>query len=185
MRKILTYISLITVALSCTACKFFLNEETKKVEWNKVDTACLAIKTVARTSTYAVCVKNKDLPPVFKAIGEGLVVMSGSATEEQMTPEQINSYIAGLLDSNKWGSLGSQITAITNDVISCYTSFCEANKDNFNDKAKVLSKVIKSIGEGFIQGSNISPIASGKDTPETAKLRALVDYKTLDLIVTK
>ena len=92
---------------------------------------------------------------IFKAIGEGLIVISGSADTEQMSPEQIQKYINDLL--SKYGTLGTQVNAITTTLIAEYNKFWQNNSTIVKDEAKVVSKVVKALGEGFVVGASVVP----------------------------
>ena len=111
-----------------------LIKDGEEISWTKVGTVSAVIQVAAQTSTYAVCVKNQDLSPIFKAIGEGLVVLSGQATEEQLTPEQIEAYISSVLTEGKWGTLSVQINGILQTMINAYTDFYNVNKDKFKEE---------------------------------------------------
>ena len=86
MKKYINYlttcIAVIAISVWSSGCALLKDGET--ISWEKVDTACSVIQIAAQTSTYAVCIKNKDLPPIFKAIGEGLIIVSGSANEDNI-----------------------------------------------------------------------------------------------------
>lgn len=170
-----SYIAVTTLIVS--GC--FLLKDGETINWNKVDTITTAVQVASQTSVYAVCVKNKDLSPVFKAIGEGLIVLSGDAKEEQLTPVQIETYIKQLIDQNKWGTLADQINGITSALITTYTNFYNTNKDKFKDEVKVFSKFIYAMGNGFVIGSNINATSATKDQI------TINDLAKLDLNITQ
>lgn len=179
MKKIQIYIvGLVTLfaAFLSSGCALIKDGET--ISWNKVNIAASALKAVAQTSTYAVCYKNKDLAPIFKAVGEGLVIFSGSAqNSDQFEPEQLEAYINNALA--EYGSLGSQVSGIMKTVIECYTNFYNENKDKFKDEVIVFSVMIKAAGEGFILGSDITDT-----TKVSANATAALDaWNSLDLNV--
>lgn len=171
-----------TSILVLTGC--FLIKEGETINWNKVDTVASGIKVLTQTTTYAVCYKNQDLTPIFKAIGEGLIVISGSADASQMSPEQIQKYINESL--SKYGTLGSQVNAITVTIISEYNNFWQNNSDVVKDEVKVISKIVKAIGEGFVVGANIVPtttVAAPNKTPEQDASEAKVSWSKVCLKV--
>ena len=171
-----------TSILTLTGC--FLIKDGETINWNKVDTVASSIKVLTQTTTYAVCYKNQDLTPIFKAIGEGLVVLSGSADVSQMSPEQIQKYINESL--SKYGTLGTQVNAIVVTIITEYNNFWQNNSDVVKDEAKVISKVVKAIGEGFVVGSSIVPTTVGatvNKTPEQEVGEAKVAWSKVCLKV--
>ena len=167
--------AIIALTSLCSLSGCFLLKDGETINWNKVDTITTTIQITSQTSVYAVCIKNKDLAPVFKAIGEGLIVLSGDAKDEQLKPEQIESYIKQILDQNKWGTLADQINGITSALITTYTNFYNTNKDKFKDEVQVFSKFIYAMGNGFVIGSNINSVSTSKDQI------TLEDLKKLDL----
>ena len=154
-KKFSRYIAVIATALTCTLTGCFLFKDGEAINWNKVDTVASGIKVLSQTTIYAVCYKNTDLAPIFKAIGEGLIVMSGSADAKQMAPEQIQKYINDSLV--KYGTLGTQVNTIATTLISEYNKFWQNNSDIVKDEAKVISKVVKALGEGFVVGASVVP----------------------------
>lgn len=154
-KKFSRYIAVAITALTCTLTGCFLFKDGETINWNKVDTVASGIKVLSQTTIYAVCYKNTDLAPIFKAIGEGLIVISGSAATEQMSPEQIQKYINDLL--SKYGTLGTQVNAITTTLIAEYNKFWQNNSAIVKDEAKVVSKVVKALGEGFVVGASVVP----------------------------
>ena len=187
---ILGLISLISVSVM-TACApgCALIKDGETISWSKVDTVCSVIQIAAQTSTYAVCIKNQDLAPVFKAIGEGLIVLSGSASADQMSPEQIEAYIDSLMAENKWGTLSTQINGILSTLIAEYSKFYSTNKDKFKDEVNVCAYVIKAIGQGLVTGSDITATKTGASvnamSPEAARDAALKAMNSLDVNVSK
>ena len=175
IKQILTFTIIGVLTFATSGC--FLLKDGETINWNKVDTITTAVQVASQTSVYAVCVKNKDLSPVFKAIGEGLIVISGDAKDEQLKPEQIESYIKQLIDQNKWGTLADQVNGITSALITTYTNFYNTNKDKFKDEVKVFSKFIYAMGNGFVIGSNINTVSSGESGYKTT----IEDLKKLDL----
>ena len=115
MRKIITSLLAVVVAVSISACCLF--KDSEEVSWDKVNTVCAVVQTAAQTSVYTVCIKNPDLSPIFKAIGEGLVAVSG----ENYSPDQIKAYIADALKKDEWGSLANQVNAIMDTLLITYT----------------------------------------------------------------
>lgn len=175
---ITTYIAVIAISVWSSGCALLKDGET--ISWEKVDTACSVIQIAAQTSTYAVCIKNKDLSPIFKAVGEGLIIVSGSANEDNIKPEQIQSYINQLLDQNEWGSLSTQVNGILSALITTYSNFYTTNKDKFKDEVNICARIIKSIGQGLVIGSNIDITNSSKKSPDELKNEALCMLKSLD-----
>ena len=179
MKKLITSIVATVVAVSITACALFKDGE--EVSWDKVNTVCAVVQTAAQTSVYAVCVKNPDLSPIFKAIGEGLVNMSG----ENYSPEQIKSYIANALKKEEWGTLANQVNAIMDTLLITYTNFYETNKNKFTDEANVCIKVVNAIGKGLMTGSVVSGQPTAGANPELASKGAVEAMQKLDLNVAK
>ena len=183
--------NIITVALTAvfayavSGCALIKDGEA--ISWTKVDTVASVIQVAAQTSTYAVCIKNKDLSPIFKAVGEGFVVISGSADGEQLKPAQIEAYIKTLLDENKWGSLSTQVNGILSTVLTAYTNFYNENKGKFKDEVIVCSVIVKAIGQGLIVGSNIEAARTSADvvSPEASRDNALKMLDQLDYNVAK
>ena len=175
IKQILTFTIIGVLTFSTSGC--FLLKDGETINWNKVDTITTAVQVAAQTSVYAVCIKNKDLSPVFKVIGEGLIVISGDAKDEQLKPEQIEAFIKQLIDQNKWGTLADQINGITSALITTYTNFYNTNKDKFKDEVKVFSKFIYAMGNGFVIGSNINTVSS----VGTGSKTTVEDLKKLDL----
>ncbi len=151
-------------------CSLIKDGET--VNWDKVDTISSLVQTTAQVSTYAVCVKNPDLSPVFKAVGEGLVLMSASSESDQMEPEQIHSYIKDLLSEKEWGSLAGQVNGVMDTLLDIYGNFIEANKDKFTDEAKVFASVLNSMGKGLISGSAVDVASSNKVAADLEKQKS-------------
>ena len=178
MKKIITSFIAAAVAVSITACTLFKDGE--EVSWDKVNTVCAVVQTAAQTSVYAVCVKKPDLSPIFKAIGEGLVNMSG----ENYSPDQIKSYIANVLKKEEWGSLANQVNVIMDTLLITYTNFYNTNKDKFTDEAAICIKVVNAIGKGLINGSIVSSQPAGAN-PELASKGAVEAMQKLDLNVAK
>lgn len=143
---------------STSACS--LIKDGEEIDWNKVDYISSTISLATQTTTYAVCIKNKDLAPVFKAIGEGLVIVAAKGGQESLQPEQIQAYVNELLKKEEWGTLSTQINGVLNTVFATYQKFVDANKDKFTDEARVLASAVNAIGVGFIQGSNIGNVGS-------------------------
>ena len=63
-----------------------LIKDGEEIDWNKVDYISSTISLATQTTTYAVCIKNKDLAPVFKAIGEGLVIVAAKGGQQSLQP---------------------------------------------------------------------------------------------------
>ena len=82
IKQILTFTIIGVLTFATSGC--FLLKDGETINWNKVDTITTAVQVASQTSVYAVCVKNKDLAPVFKAMGEGLIIISGDAKDEQL-----------------------------------------------------------------------------------------------------
>jgi hypothetical protein len=149
---VLTASSFLAMTIGLNGC--FLLKEGETISWDKVNHAANSIKIAAQVTTYGVCQKNNDLKPVFKAIGEGLIVISGN--NEQQSPEQIKSYIKSLFDKNKgWGEMGDQVNYIIELIIMEYSFFYTQNKDKFKDEVNAFAKLVEGIGKGFIDGSNL------------------------------
>ena len=180
-------ISTVTVTVASIlfgGCSLIKDGET--VNWDKVDTISALVQTTAQVSTYAVCVKNKDLAPIFKSIGEGIVVISGAQSSSEMTPEQIQAYIKNLLSENKgWGSLADQVNGVMNTLIDIYSNFISINKDKFTDEVKVFAKVVNAMGKGLISGSNVDTASANQTADKLdAKAKELVaKVKAMDLSV--
>ena len=186
-KKFSRYIAVAVTALTCTLTGCFLFKDGETINWNKVDTVASGIKVLSQTTIYAVCYKNTDLAPIFKAIGEGLIVISGSADTEQMSPEQIQKYINDSL--SKYGTLGTQVNAITTTLIAEYNKFWQNNSTIVKDEAKVVSKVVKALGEGFVTGATIAPTTTvaanpGSKTPEVKAADAKLKWSNICLKVT-
>ena len=166
-----------------SACNLFKDGE--EISWSKVDNAAVVLKLAAQTTTYGVCYKNQDLAPIFKAVGEGLKIVSGSTSEESFEPEQIKAYINSLLKD--YGTLGTQVNSALSVIIERYEALVNANKDKFTDSVKMCSIFIKAIGDGFIVGSDINS-ASANDkakTLEEARAEAMKALNDLDLSMAK
>ena len=160
-------------------CSLIKDGET--VNWDKVDTISSLVQTTAQVSTYAVCVKNQDLSPVFKAVGEGLVLISASSESEQMKPEQIQDYIKDLLSEKEWGSLAGQVNGVMDALLDIYGNFIEANQDKFTDEAKVFARVLNSMGKGLISGSVVDMANSAKATADLEKQKSELINKLNDM----
>lgn len=160
-------------------CSLIKDGET--VNWDKVDTISSLVQTTAQVSTYAVCVKNPDLSPVFKAAGEGLVLISASSDSEQMKPEQIQDYIKDLLSEKEWGSLAGQVNGVMDTLLAIYSNFIEANQDKFTDEAKVFARVLNSMGKGLISGSVVDVASSAKATADLEKQKSELINKLKDM----
>lgn len=160
-------------------CSLIKDGET--VNWDKVDTISSLVQTTAQVSTYAVCVKNLDLSPVFKAVGEGLVLISASPDSEQMKPEQIQDYIKDLLSEKEWGSLAGQVNGVMDALLDIYGNFIEANQDKFTDEAKVFARVLNSMGKGLISGSAVDVASSAKATADLEKQKSELINKLNDM----
>lgn len=160
-------------------CSLIKDGET--VNWDKVDTISSLVQTTAQVSTYAVCVKNPDLSPVFKAVGEGLVLISASPDSEQMKPEQIQNYIKDLLSEKEWGSLAGQVNGVMDTLLDIYGNFIEANQDKFTDEAKVFARVLNSMGKGLISGSVVDVASSAKATADLEKQKSELINKLKDM----
>lgn len=178
MRKIITSVLAAVAAVSISACCLFKDGE--EVSWDKVNTVCAVVQTAAQTSVYAVCVKNPDLSPIFKAIGEGLVAVSG----ENYSPDQIKAYIADALKKDEWGTLANQVNAIMDTLLITYTNFYDTNKGKFTDEASICIKVVNAIGKGLINGSIVSGQPASAN-PELASKGAVEAMQKLDLNVAK
>jgi hypothetical protein len=178
MKKIINTIIATVVAISISACCLFKDGE--EVSWDKVNTVCAVVQTAAQTSVYAVCVKNPDLSPIFKAVGAGLVNMSG----KNYSPEQIKTYIANALKKEEWGTLANQVNAIMDTLMITYTNFYETNKNKFTDEANICIKVVNAIGKGLITGSVVSGQPASAN-PEIASKGAIESMQKLDLNVAK
>lgn len=160
-------------------CSLIKDGET--VNWDKVDTISSLVQTTAQVSTYAVCVKNQDLSPVFKAVGEGLVLISASSESEQMKPEQIQDYIKDLLSEKEWGSLAGQVNGVMDTLLDIYGNFIKANQDKFTDEAKVFARVLNSMGKGLISGSVVEVASSAKATADLEKQKSELINKLKDI----
>lgn len=160
-------------------CSLIKDGET--VNWDKVDTISSLVQTTAQVSTYAVCVKNPDLSLVFKAVGEGLVLISASPDSEQMEPEQIQDYIKDLLSEKEWGSLAGQVNGVMDALLDIYGNFIEANQDKFTDEAKVFARVLNSMGKGLISGSAVDVASSAKATADLEKQKSELINKLNDM----
>ena len=178
MKKIITSIILSLTVFAIAGCNL-LFKKGEEVSWDKVNTVCAVVQTAAQTSVYAVCIKNPDLSPIFKAIGEGLVNMSG----ENYKPEQIQEYINNALKKDEWGSLATQVNAIMDTLMVTYTNFYNTNKDKFTDEANICLKVVNAIGKGLVIGSQVAQPASAN--PELASKGAVEAMQKLDLNVAK
>ena len=132
-----------------------LIKDGEEISWSKVDTLCSVMRIAAQTSTYAVCVKNQDLSPIFQGVGEGLIILSGTATEESVTPEALKEFITKQVKAQEWGTLAVQINGIIDELCNAYTNFYKANKDKFKDYVIVCSSVMNAMGRGFITGSQV------------------------------
>lgn len=134
----------------------FLLKDGESFSWNKVNTAASALRIATQVTTYGVCQKNKDLTPIFKAVGEGLIVLSGTNDPKQLSPEQIQAYINELFDENQgWGEMGKQVNGVLTIILTEYANFYNANKDKFKDEVLIFSCLTKAMGEGFVNGSNL------------------------------
>ena len=161
----------ITVALPLGGCA--LIKDGEQISWSKVDTVCSVVRVAAQTSTYAVCVKNKDLAPVFEGVGEGLVILSGTATEGNITPEALKAFISDQIDVQQWGTLAVQINGIIDTMCDAYTNFYKQNKDKFKDEVLVCASVINAMGRGFITGSQVQV--------QAAIMKSATKQKTADV----
>lgn len=167
------------VMLAC-ASGCALIKDGEEISWSKVDTAVSVLQTTSQLTTYGVCVKNPDLSPIFKAIGEGFVVLS--ASEQAYSPEQLKAYINEALDKEEWGSLASQVNAVMDTLITAYTGFYNTNKDKFKDEIIVFSKLIAGIGNGLVAGSQITTNTTSKAqaVPVVSPEEALQKLNDLD-----
>ena len=180
VKAIVSLIALLSVSLT-SGCFLFKDGET--IVWDRIDTAAAALEVASQTTTYAVCYKNKDLSPIFKAIGEGLVIMAGDG---EVKPEQIEKFITDAITQEKWGTLGNQVANIVDTIFKQYTVFYQKNQDKFKDEVLVFSRLVKAMGEGFIKGSDIS-VASNKTvgssanvTPEQKAEAAIIKLKSIE-----
>lgn len=183
IKKFIIFVFTCMSAFYLTACN--LLKDGEEISWSKVDNAAVVLKLAAQTTTYAVCCKNQDLAPIFKAVGEGLKIVSGNTDEESFEPEQIKAYINALLKD--YGALGTKVNSVLAVIIDKYEDLVNANKDKFTDEVKMCSIFIKAIGDGFIAGSDINS-ASAKDkakTLEEARAEAMKALNDLDLSMAK
>lgn len=158
MKKILTIITTAIVSFALIGCTTFKNW-FQTIDWNNINTVIIpVVQQTAKTTTYLVCEKNKDLKPIFIAVGNGLLL---AVANEAFTPDQFKEYIKQGLgdDADKYYAI---VIASMDSIITGYTTFYNTNwksVDDTNEQVSieaVFSKYISAVATGIIDGAKLS-----------------------------
>ena len=171
MKHLIKYITAVVSAMVICGCAIFTNDDGT-INWNGVNATAQTMKSGVKMATGLVCAKNPDLSPIFKAVGEGLVVLSGN-TDADFEPEQIKKYITDLLEEKGMSSANIVVLETLNIALTQYELFYTTYEDKIPDIAKVCVVLIGSMSEGLYEGAQVTTEASLKSVTSSNALETL------------